>query len=132
MVTLAKPRLMQLGGHGLTDHNRGPLQIDTERIENKQRMADGTMRKYVVADKRTFTIQWDGVPGAANQTVDKLWGADDLETFYYATYGPITLNLTYATGRDESITVMIESFSKTLNKRGLYDLYTVNLTLEEV
>ena len=130
-MNFVHPRLMMLGGHALTDHNRGPLQIDTERIENKQRMADGTMRKYVVADKRTITVQWDGVPGESAKTVDGLWGADDLETFYYATYGPIVLNLTYTHG-DEDITVMIESFSKTLNKRGAYDLYTVNLTLEEV
>ena len=31
--------------HKITDHNRQPLSVSVERIENKQRMAGGTLRR---------------------------------------------------------------------------------------
>ena len=33
----------------VTDHGRGPLSENIERIENRTRMADGTLRRYTVA-----------------------------------------------------------------------------------
>jgi hypothetical protein len=39
----------------LTEHNREPVSIDTNRIEKQQRMANGTMRKQFTADKNNRT-----------------------------------------------------------------------------
>jgi hypothetical protein len=42
----------------LTDHNRQPITMDNEVIEKVNRMADGTMRKFVVARKRKVNVSW--------------------------------------------------------------------------
>jgi len=49
----------------LSDHNRAPLQVNMQRIENRQRMVNGRMRSYWVADKRTISISWDNLPSRA-------------------------------------------------------------------
>ena len=35
----------------LSEHNRQPVSIDTNRIERSERMANGTMRKIFIADQ---------------------------------------------------------------------------------
>jgi hypothetical protein len=39
----------------LTDHNREPIGFSTELIETQSRMANGKMRKYVVAQKNNIS-----------------------------------------------------------------------------
>jgi len=46
----------------LTDHNRTSIKIDYEIIEKAGRMADGTLRKYVVAKKRRISTSWHDLP----------------------------------------------------------------------
>lgn len=69
-MTFARPRLLRFNTNAVTDHNRSELGIDPERIESRKRMANGTMRKYFVADKHTFTVSWNDIPHLASQTVD--------------------------------------------------------------
>lgn len=49
----------------LSDHNRSPIEVSTERIENRKRMINGNMRSYHVADKRRFSLSWDMLPSRA-------------------------------------------------------------------
>jgi hypothetical protein len=42
----------------LTDHNRDPFKVSYEVIDKTSRMADGTMRRYVVARKHKITSSW--------------------------------------------------------------------------
>lgn len=49
----------------LSDHNRGPLDFGTQRIENRRRMVNGRMRSYHIADKRTLSISWTSLPSRA-------------------------------------------------------------------
>jgi hypothetical protein len=46
----------------VSDHNRQPLEMSTQRIEQRQRMANGTMRSYHIADKRTMSTSWEMIP----------------------------------------------------------------------
>ena len=46
----------------LSDHNRAALEMSTERIEQRQRMANGTMRSYHIADKLTISTSWSMLP----------------------------------------------------------------------
>lgn len=46
----------------LSDDNRGPLQFDTQRIEKRERMINGRMRSYHIADKLTLSTSWTRVP----------------------------------------------------------------------
>lgn len=130
-ITLTKPRLMRWNGNAITDHNRSQLSIDVERIEKKQRMSNGTMRKYIVADKRTFSTSWSMLPKLTSQTVDGFWGADDIETFYNTITGYFTLELTDADGESTDYTVMFSDFSKSIVKRGSVDFWEVSISLEE-
>jgi hypothetical protein len=49
----------------LSDHNRSEIAISSERIENRQRMINGTMRSYHIADKNNFSWSWEMLPSRA-------------------------------------------------------------------
>lgn len=82
----------------LTDHNRDSLNLSYEVIEKASRMADGTLRKYVVAKKRKLSTSWKELPsGTLNpynsssagnsgltMTVDGNRGGAWMKTFYEA------------------------------------------------
>lgn len=126
------PSLMEWGGNKITDHNRSELSIDVERIEEKTRMANATMRKYIVADKRTFGVSWDDVPQNAGFTVDGFWGKNEIEDFYNNNPGAFTLKLYFGDGTTKSYTVMMSKYSADISKRGAYDFWNVSVELEEV
>jgi hypothetical protein len=46
----------------LSDHNRSEINIANERIEQRQRMANGTMRSFFIADKLTIDTSWSMLP----------------------------------------------------------------------
>lgn len=49
----------------LSDHNRSPIDVSMLRIENRQRMINGRMRSYWVADKRQISVSWQMLPSRA-------------------------------------------------------------------
>lgn len=71
----------------ITDHNRQPIQIDVELIENQSRMANGLMRKYIVAKKHKISTSWTFLPTRTSETADGNYGAAWLESFYNANAG---------------------------------------------
>lgn len=127
-----KPRLITLNDNPITDHNRQPLEISSEMIENRKRMANGTLRKYSVAEKKKFSTSWDMLPGDSDHTVDRYWGAKQMQALYIANQGALTLKLYFGDSPMEQYTVMFSSFSMALQKRGAYDFYSASLELEEV
>ena len=46
----------------LSDHNRGELQFNPTRIEQRQRTINGRMRSYHIADKLTMNLSWNNLP----------------------------------------------------------------------
>jgi hypothetical protein len=132
VVRLAKPELMKWNGNIISDHNRDVLSIEPTRIENKQRMADGTMRWFYVGDKRTFSTTWENLPGTDARTVAGTYGADNIKNFYLNNPGAFTLLLTFANGTTETYTVRFADFSFALAKRGVDNLYNISVSLEEV
>ena len=52
----------------LSDDNRQPLSFSTNRIEVKQRMINGRMRSYHVADKLTLSTSWEKLPSRSFDT----------------------------------------------------------------
>lgn len=130
--TFAKDAIMAWNDNRITDHNRSEVSVDVERIETSKRMANGTLRKYVVADKRTFGVSWSDLPHSADYTVDGFWGGEEIENFYNTVPGAFDLRLTYGTGEVETFRVMLTDFSKDITKRGRFDFWDVNVTMEEV
>src|SRR4051794_21502103 len=93
-----KDAIMQWDGNRVTDHNRADISISIERIEKSARMANGTMRKYVVADKRTFSTSWSNLPHIASYAVDGFWAGREMESFYNTKTGPFQLRITNGDG----------------------------------
>lgn len=128
----------------MSEHNRAPLSFNIERIEQMQRMADGTARKYFVADKISLSASWEMLPSFRNETVDGGWGAEDLKNFYESPAGRgffnIKLNPTVfdpllvkegLLSNDYTYNVMFSSCDFTVVKRGLQPFWSVNISLEQ-
>lgn len=95
----------------LTDHNRRPIDITTTRIEKENRMANGTLRKYVVDTKDIISTSWEFVPANDKITVNDSVGVVDhnysiawLSAFYNANAGlPIYLKVAISQYTDPNI-----------------------------
>jgi hypothetical protein len=85
----------------LSDHNRGPIDIKNNRLEQKERTINGKMRSFYIADKNTFSVSWQNLPsrsfsnlanfnnstgakdaGLDNYTVDGGAGGNELLDWY--------------------------------------------------
>lgn len=131
-MTLARPRLMQWNTTNITEHNRKPLSISVDRIEKATRMANGTMRKYWIADKHSFSVSWDNLPRTTVHTVDGFAGGDAMKSFYDTNQGAFPLKVYYGDGTLKTYSVMFTNFSVQISKRGLYDFWDVNCEMVEV
>lgn len=49
----------------LSDHNRDPIQVKINRIEQRQRTINGKMRSTHIADKLSITLSWTRLPSRA-------------------------------------------------------------------
>lgn len=127
----------------LSEHNRQPVSIDTNRIERSERMANGTMRKIFIADKYSIQTSWTMLPSNDTMTVDGGYGAEQIRSFYKGKgTGSFKLKISYngVSARDEIIYVMITNCSFTINKRNVkekisdvaQEFWDVSLTLEQV
>lgn len=99
----------------LSDHNRTDLAFAKQRLENRQRMINGTMRSYHIADKLSMSVAWNllpsrsfnkdpqfnnntGKPTASNleyYTVDGGAGGAELLKWYEDHPGPFWMLLAY-------------------------------------
>lgn len=46
----------------ISDHNRKDIDFSIERIETRERMVNGRMRSYHIADKLSVSTSWDMIP----------------------------------------------------------------------
>jgi hypothetical protein len=143
-----------------SDHNRSELSFGAERIQSRQRMINGNMRAYNIADKLSLSTSWQMLPSRSyknnpdfnssgvstqNSTLDQYTadgGAGGLEllNWYENHQGPFWVFLAYDRNEDQTkynqITQMyFKDFSYSVIKRGGFDwrdLWNINITLEEV
>ena len=135
----------------LTEHNRQPVSFSTSRIEKTQRMANGSMRKFFIADKRSISVSWSMLPSYSAMTIDGGMGALDLKSFYNGTAanasgalsGQTSFDLLVrygAGGTTETIPVVFSSFSIEVLKRNVkektadtaQEFWNVSLSMEEI
>ena len=98
----------------LTDHNRREIDISPILIEKESRMANGTLRKFVVAKKDVISVSWDFLPSKPASTgnatndskfvvVDSNYAGSWMQSFYNANVGiPIYLKIVAAKHTDPS------------------------------
>ena len=133
MVYFPLGQIMKWDNTYVSDHGRSALTITPQRIEVSDRMADGTLRKYYVVDKKEFSCSWEDIPSASSKTVDKRMGGKAMEDFYYSTPGAFPLVVTNGDGVENTYSVMFTEFNKEIKKRSSQgDLYSISVTMEEV
>jgi hypothetical protein len=126
----------------LTEHNRAPVSIDVERIEQTARMSNGSLRKLFIADKKNVSTSWNNIPSYSSMTVDSGWGAEDIKTFYLSAKGQGTFNvrIAYNSARTEDFVASFTSCSFNMIKRNVKEkaadtaqaFWDVSISLEEV
>jgi hypothetical protein len=100
----------------LSDHNRSPISMTSQRIEQRQRTINGRMRSYHVSDKLSISMSWtmlpsrryseyalfDPITGLSDKkntqeeyTVDGGAGGVDLLEWYENHQGPFFMFLAY-------------------------------------
>jgi hypothetical protein len=159
IISLYRPPGLVLGtdpiGGRASDHSRTAINESVKRIETTNRMANGTLRKYVVATKREWSTSWDLLPHTSRYTVDGFMGALELIKFYEE--HPYNFQVTVVNGqiagpgdaiyrhpatevankqrlyRAKVYQAHFTDFSAELVKRGdKYDMYNVSLSMEEI
>jgi hypothetical protein len=118
--------------YALTDHNRAEIDVSNTLIEKSSRMANGTMRKYVVANKRTLSTSWKDLPSNSSSTVDLNYSSAWLTEFYLANVGlPIYIKLTHS--KDTAIsTGALPNDSTFLSAKLTYETLNVYMTKFDV
>lgn len=145
--------------YSLTDHNREPIQVTNQLIEQSNRMANGQMRKYVIANKRTFSTSWKDLSSNPLNVVDygkqqyPVVSSSWLAAFYAAnvaipvyikfthstetvpTIGNVPSDLTYSSSTTgvETIKCYITKFSVTTKKRmKAWDYVDMDIEFQEI
>jgi hypothetical protein len=126
----------------LTEHNRSPISVDVQRIEQSSRMANGSLRKLFIADKKNVSTSWSMLPSYSTMTVDGGWGAEDIKSFYLSAKGQGTFNakIAYNSSRTEEFVASFTSCSFNIIKRNVKAnaadtaqlFWDVSIALEEV
>jgi hypothetical protein len=147
--------IMTWNGTKVTDHGRGPLGVSVERLGIDKRMADGTLRRQFIKNKRAWSMGWENIPSRNNvsggiSTADGGMSGTEIEEFFNATPGKFRLVLKRGSAIGKTVpnpaetalpyedsdfyicNVMFTEFSKEVRKRGIVDLWGINVTLEEV
>lgn len=140
----------------VSDHSREPVDISTERYGTDERMANGTLRRFHIKSNRTWSLSWKDLPSIAGpagyiKPIDGGMSGRAMEDFYYNNPGrfrivvrsgsasgktipPVALipGAPYKDADFYGVDVMMTEFSHTVSKRGVVDLWSVDITLEEV
>ena len=125
----------------VTDHGRSSVNMSVERVENKQRMADGTLRRYVVTKKRTWQTSWENLPSVATPSLANGQPGSWIENIHDTVDG--SFHVRFRAGSDINTTlsglagtvvkVMITDYSReTVKRNPNFDLWNIDITLEEV
>ena len=134
----------------LSDDNRQPIDIASQRIEKRERMVNGRMRSYHIADKVAISTAWENLPsrafsedpefgldGRPTSSPEQKWitdggaGAADLVDWYERYTGSFWVYLAYdklsgsgdygsMSKYNQVIEVMFSDFSHSISKRGTF------------
>lgn len=133
----------------LSEHNRQPVGLSKNRIETQKRMANGTLRKFYVADKENLSVSWSMLPSFSTYTIDGGYGALDLRSFYDGTAAKASgalsgrssfdVTIKYG-GTTRTMEMMFTNFSLDVVKRNVkqvsgdtaQEFWNLSITLEEV
>lgn len=127
----------------LSDHNRSPIDFSFNRIEQRQRMINGRMRSFHIADKLNLNVSWSMLPsrsfaGKANfaedgsttypvseaYTVDGGAGGVDLLNWYQSHPGSFWVYLAY--DKNSSFEGIETQYSRLSEYNQIIEMYISN------
>lgn len=73
----------------LSDHNRSSISISNQRLEQRRRMINGTMRSNYIADKLTISTEWNNLPSRSYKLKPNFNQSTGLSTYDHG-YGSLT------------------------------------------
>jgi hypothetical protein len=136
-----------------SDHNRGEMSIGQQRIESRQRMVNGTMRSYHIADKINLSVAWNRLPSRSfsrnvifdnngnaimsgsdqEHTVDGGAGGVELLDWYENHYGTFYVFLAYDKYSEFNVngvsgTKNAASFTRLAEYNEILEMYITNFT----
>jgi hypothetical protein len=132
------------GGGSLTlsDHSRSPLSITYDVLSKSDRMADGTLKRYVVARKKIIQCQWSMLPTIRAHVADGNADSRDMKEFYESNlFRQMDMTMNFhrnhtersGSGYSESLAVYWNSFSFEVVKRYKdFDYWNVTAEFLEV
>jgi hypothetical protein len=122
----------------LSDHNRSSLEFSIDRIEQRERMINGRMRSYHIADKLQASLSWSMLPsrsfrdspsfsetGIANYSADDRYTVDggaggvNLLSWYESHPGPFWVYLAYDKFNKDGV----EDYSKLAEYNQVVEMY---------
>lgn len=133
VLSLPIESIVMFDGNPVTEANRSALSVTTEKLMEEKRMVDGTLRRYVVAEKRRWKLSWQDLFSKTEWVVDGAWSGEDMYQFYLDNKGEFLLTVTFGDGTAEQVLVMFEDFSYDITRRTVdFDFWDVDLSLVEV
>jgi hypothetical protein len=125
----------------LSDHNRGEMSVSQQRIESRQRMINGGMRSYHIADKISISCSWNRLPSRSysrnvvfnsagvpqmsgsdqEYTVDGGAGGVELLDWYENHSGPFYVYLGYDKYNSNSLKVAGQVTDESFNYLSIYN-----------
>lgn len=129
-------------GNPVTEANRSELSVNHTYLMNENRMVRGTLRRYVVANKRTWQLSWQDLFSKSSFVIDGAWSGEEMKVFYDDLFGG-AFTLTIYTSESarkganpvppETVLVMFQDFNYSISKReGRFDVWNLDISLVEV
>ena len=126
--------LIAINGIELTDQGRLFNEVNNEKLVDVE-LANGGLRRYHKAHKKTFSFSWDWCPNASSDTSDLKGGRDTIKSLAMSgTSMTLTLR-NHPTQAAATYTVVLSSYTEDLLRRdyvGNKYFYSIKLDLVEI
>lgn len=104
----------------LSDDNRGEITVDSNRIEKRERMINGRMRSYHVADKLNISTSWNMLPSRAYALAPDFNAADGSSSYNGAFGKPTGSDIQYTSDGGAGGVEMLDWYE---NHKGSFWVY---------
>lgn len=104
----------------LSDDNRGEITVDSNRIEKRERMINGRMRSYHVADKLNISTSWNMLPSRAFALAPDFNAADGSYSYNGAFGKPTGSDIQYTSDSGAGGVEMLDWYE---NHKGSFWVY---------
>lgn len=108
------------------------IEVGTQRIVKKTRLADGSLAEDAIAVKRSWKFSYSDLPGLTANVIDGGLGRDSIKSSYN-TGGVKTLTVPLESGSTEAVSVMFaEQFTEKRVLGEPFWRWDLSFTLDEV